>query len=441
MIKGPMGGNEIFKTRRQKYLDLTKDGISIFFSQPEQVRNNDVHHHFRQDSAFYYLSGFTEPESVLVLDANSPNPFTMFVRERDATRELWDGFRYGIEGAAEFYGPHKVYPIGELEKKLPDLIKNSEKIYYKTAENPENDRLLEKVIESARKSFGRSGRGNPQICDAKQIVGEMRLHKSSDELMLLKQACIISAEGHIAAMKVCKPGMFEYQLDAEITREFKMRGSERIGYGSIVGGGSNATVLHYVFNSDELKKDDLVLIDAGAEYGYYTGDITRTFPISGKFSKAQKQLYEAVLRVQKDCIDFVKPGVKLAAIHQHAIQGLVDQMLDLKLLKGNKTSIIEKKEYLKYYPHGTGHWLGMDVHDSGLYSLKGEPRELKEGMCFTIEPGLYIPKDDQDAPAEYRGIGIRIEDDIAVNKKGLADVLTELAPKEIDAMESIIGSR
>jgi Xaa-Pro aminopeptidase len=266
----------------------------------------------------------------------------------------------------------------------------------------------------------------------------MRLFKSADEIELLKKATEISSKGHLAAMALCKPGIFEYEIEAEVEREFRRLGADRVGYGSIVGSGANATVLHYVSNTDECKKDDLLLIDAGAEYGYVTGDITRTFPVSGKFSGPQKKFYEAVLKVQKDCIQFVKPGVTMPAIHARAIEGLTEAMLELGILKGNKKEIIEKREFFKYYPHGTGHWLGMDVHDAGLYAINGEPRKLEPGICFTVEPGLYIPANDTSAPAEYRGMGVRIEDDVIVTSKG-CDVLTSLAPKEVIAIEEAMN--
>ncbi len=435
MIKGPKGGQDIFKKRRKSLVEQTCDGVVILFSHPEQIRNHDVHHPYRQDSSFYYVTGFTEPESVVVLNGSS---FTMFVREKDPARELWDGFRYGTKGAEQYFAPDKVYPIAEIHSVLPELIGAAEKVYYKLEENKENDKMVMEAVEKARRRQGRSGLGMPTFVDAKQMIGELRLFKGPDEIENLRKACEISAHGHIAAMKICKPGIFEYEIEAEIEREFRRRGSQRVGYGSIVGSGPNATVLHYVFNDDECKKDHLLLVDAGAEYGYLTGDITRTFPVSGKFSAAQAKIYSTVLKVQKDCIKFVKPGVKFADVHLRAIDGLVEGMLELGLLRGNKKDIIEKKDYLKYYPHGTGHWLGMDVHDSGLYNKNGEARKLESGMCFTVEPGLYVPQDDSGAPAEFRGIGIRIEDDVVVTASG-CDVMTSIAPKEIAEIETVVG--
>lgn len=438
MRNGPKGGKELFKKRRDHLLKQIKDGVAIMTSKPEVIRNNDVHYPYRQDSAFYYLSGFTEPESVLVLDPSSSSPFTMFVREKDPSRELWDGFRYGVDGAGECFGANQVYPISNFEKMLPDLIKGASNLYYKLGEEKSSDDKIMSAMDQARRLKGRSGLGLPALVDVKQLIGEMRLFKGAEELDLLRKACEISAHGHIAGMRATKPGKFEYEIEADVEREFRKRGAERIGYTSIVGSGPNATVLHYVFNDQQCKADHLLLIDAGAEYGYVTGDITRTFPVSGKFSASQRRLYEAVLKVQKDCVQYVKPGVKFADIHQRAIDGLVDQMLELGLLKGSHKEIVEKKTFLKYYPHGTGHWLGMDVHDAGLYTLNGKPRELEPHMCFTVEPGLYVPEHDKDAPSEFRGMGIRIEDDVTVTSNG-CEVMTKLAPKEIDEIEAIVG--
>jgi len=438
MQKGPRGGKEIYNRRRKELLNKLQGGVAIIPSGQELIRNNDVHYPFRQDSCFYYLTGFIEPESVVILDPSSPNPFTMFVRERDPSREIWDGFRYGIEGAGEYFGPNKVYPISEFHTRLPEIVKNAEKIFYKIGENKEYDQSIFEAMEKARRLKGRSGIGVAALVDVKQIIGEMRLFKTPEEIELLRKATEISAHGHIAAMKVCKPGMFEYEIEAEVEREFRRRGADRLGYTSIVGSGANATVLHYISNSDKMEKDQLLLIDAGAEFGYVTGDITRTFPVNGKFSASQKKFYEAVLTVQKDCINFVKPGGKLPDIHAHAIEGLTDAMVELGLLKGKRKELIESRAFFKYYPHGTSHWLGMDVHDAGLYSLNGEPRKLEKNMCFTVEPGLYVSESDTEAPAEYRGMGVRIEDDVVVTEKG-CEVLTKLAPKEISELEGFIG--
>lgn len=438
MQLGPMGGAEVFKKRREQLLQKIKGGVVVLAAAPEYIRNNDVHHSYRQDSTFYYLTGFTEPEAVCILNPQSTTPFTLFVRPKDPTRELWDGFRYGTDGTKQHFGADQVYTIDEFDKLAPELLKGSEKVYYRFNEDREFDEKMLSILQKVRTAGGRTGRGLAEIADAKSLIGEMRLVKSAHEIDLLRKAGEISAEGHIAAMRHTAPGKWEYEIQAECEAVFKRRGSERLGYGSIVATGRNATVLHYVFNNAQLKDGELLLLDAGAEWGYMSGDITRTWPVNGKFTQPQRKLYEAVLRVQKACIDFVKPGKRLADIHQFAISGLVEGLLEMGLLKGTKEKLIEEKKFMKYFPHGTGHWLGMDVHDSGLYQVNGEPRKLEAGMCFTIEPGLYVPADDQDAPADLRGTGIRIEDDVVVTASG-CEVLTSKVPKEIDEMEALIG--
>lgn len=435
--KGPSGGMEIYKKRRAELLNKIKGGVAVLFSHPEQIRNEDVHHHYRQDSAFYYLTGFPESESVAVIDGVS-NTFTLFVKKKDPLKELWTGFLYGLEGAQEHFGANKVYPIDELKSVLPDLLKNAEKVFYRMGEFRDNDEVVLSAIRSGVKSRGRTGLGDPDIADVKTLIGEMRLKKGDDEVNNLRRACDISARGHIRAMKASRPGIYEYELEAELLYEFKKGGSPRVGYGAIVASGVNATVLHYTENNCRCDDGEFVLIDAATEYGYLTSDITRTFPVNGKFSAAQKKFYQAVLTVQKNLVAMVKPGIRFHDIHDACTEGLTDAMLDLGLLKGSRKQLIESNEYKKYFPHGTGHWLGMDVHDSGVYRIKGESRLLEPGMCFTIEPGLYVPGDDTTAPSEYRGLGVRIEDDILVTAKGHEN-LTQAVPKEVDALEEIIG--
>jgi len=439
MELGPFGGVEVYKQRRQKLFEKIKSGVFVLYAHPEQIRNNDVHHPYRQDSTLHYLTGFPEPEGICVLTANTTTPqFILFVRRRDPTRELWDGFRYGVEGTGKYFGADKVYPIDEFDKVFLDLLKGAEKIYYRLNENHEHDQQILGLLEKHKVSQGRSNRGPLDICDSKQIVGEMRLIKSAYEQELHRKACDISAEGHLAAMRATKPGLWEYQIQAICEMEFRMRGSERLGYGSIVGTGANATVLHYIFNNDQLKDGQMLLIDAGAEYGYFSGDITRSYPVNGKFTRSQRRIYEAVLKAQKATVDFVKPGKRLADVHKFATERIIEQMLEIGLMKGDAKKIYDDKSHAKYFPHGTSHWLGMDVHDSGYYQINGEPRILEPGMCFSVEPGLYVPADDKEAPSEFRGIGIRIEDDVYVTEKGCEN-LTIKAPKEVEELEEVIG--
>lgn len=442
MRNGPVGGQEIYKKRREKLLaKLSADKVpcvAILPSHPEQIRNNDVHHYYRQDSSLFYLTGHTEPETIMVLNPAGKNKFILFVREKDPTRELWDGFRYGVEGAAEYFGADQVYPVCEFETVMPEILKPAEKVYYRLNENHEFDTKVLNLLQVAKNLNGRSGLGPAQVSDLKKVVGEMRLFKTKEELEYLRKACNISAAGHVAAMKFLKPNVYEYQVQAEVEAEFKRLGAERLGYESIVGSGANATVLHYISNRDQCKDGDLLLIDAGAEYNYMTGDITRVSPINGKFSKDQKRFYDAVLKVQKSCLKMIKPGVRFVDIHNHAIEGLTIEMLELGLLKGNVKNLIAKREFFKYFPHGTGHWLGMDVHDSGLYLINGESRQLEPGMCFTVEPGLYVPLKDKNAPKEYRGLGVRIEDNVHVTPKG-CEVMTTAAPKEVEEIELLMN--
>ncbi len=435
---GPVNGKEIYKKRRAKLFAKIQNGVAIIPSNPEMLRNNDVHYDYRQDSTHYYLSGFAEPESIVVLNPTGKNKYILFVREKNVLRERWDGFRYGIESAGESFGADHVYPISEFEKIVPEIIKDASKIYYHIGRQSVMDEKVLTMMGIVKGSRGRSGRGLQDICDIDPLVGELRLFKSKEELEDLRKACDISARGHIAAMRMTKPGMFEYQVQAEVERVFKASGSERLGYGSIVGCGANATTLHYVTNKDQCLDGDFMLIDAGAEFNYLTGDITRTYPVNGKFSPAQRKFYQVILDVQKSCIQMIKPGLRYSAIHTHAVEMLTEGMIKLGLLKGSVKSLIEKKEYLKYYPHGTGHWLGMDVHDSGYYQVDGESRRIEPGMCFTVEPGLYVPLNDKTAPKELRGLGVRIEDDIYVTAKGCEN-MTVKAPKEISEIEAIVG--
>lgn len=435
---GPLGGVEIYKKRRQKFLEKIKDGVAIFPSHPHYIRNDDVHYPFRQDSSVYYLSGFTEPESVLVFAPHLKNKFVMFVSEKDPLRELWDGFRYGVEGAKQYFGADHVYPVSEFDKIMPEILKGADKIYYRLDVNKEYDEKIKILMEQSRKLRGRTGAGLQDLQDTRKIVGEMRLFKTKEEISFLKKACEITAHGHVAGMKATEVGKFEYEVQSEIEREFKRRGAPRLGYESIVGRGPNATILHYILNNDQCEDGDLLLVDAGAEYGYMSGDITRTYPVNGKFTRDQKKYYEAVLKVQKSCISMIKPGVKIADVHAHAIEGLTEGMVELGLLKGNVKNLIAKKDFFKYFPHGTSHWLGMDVHDAGLYQVDGKSRTLEPGMCFTVEPGLYVPEHDKHAPKQYRGLGVRIEDDVHVTAKG-CEVMTSSAPKEVDEIESTVG--
>ncbi len=437
-MRKPTEDIKIFAERRKKVSSLISGHALIVAAHPELIRNHDVHFPYRQDSNLYYLTGFEEPESFLVLRPGLQPESVMFVRRKDAERETWDGFRYGPEGVEKEFKIDKCYPIDEMEKVLPQLLKEVDGIYYRLLKNKEADEKVLACLDRLRVSQGRTGYGLLPIHDADTLLGEMRLIKSEYELENQRTACEISAQAHLAAMKFTRPGVTERQIQGVLTHYFYMKGCAREGYGHIVATGNNATTLHYNFNDQVCESGQLLLIDSGGEYNYYTGDITRTFPVNGKFTKPQAEVYQAVLDVQKFLIDMVKPGIFFKDLHEIGASMLTEAMLELGLLTGRKEDLMAANQHRKYYPHGIGHWLGMDVHDAGLYFRKGEPRPIEENMCFTIEPGLYIPALDTSAAAEYRGIGVRIEDNIRVTSSG-SEVMTSAVPKEIAELEQVIG--
>lgn len=428
----------IFRERRQKLAQQISGSALIIAAHPEHIRNHDVHFPYRQDSNLFYLTGFEEPESFLLFRPGLTPETVMFVRRRDPERETWDGFRYGPEGVEREFQVDKAYPIDEFVSVAPQLLKEVDSLYYRLYKNSEADHLVQKVLEKLKASQGRTGYGLLSIHDADTVLGEQRLIKSDYELECMREACEISAQAHLAAMRFTRPGVTERQVQAVLAHHFFIKGAAREGYNYIVASGASATTLHYNFNDQVCKDGDLLLIDAGAEHNYYTGDITRTFPVNGKFTDEQKEVYAGVLAVQKQIIAMIKPGVVFKDLHEAGSSLLTDLMLQLGLLSGRKDDIISAQKHRKYYPHGIGHWLGMDVHDAGLYFKKGEPRPIEPNMCFTVEPGLYIPLDDESAPKKYRGIGIRIEDNIRVTSTGCENMTTSV-PKEIDELEQVIG--
>ncbi len=427
-----------FAARRAAFLKRLGRGIAVFPSASELVRNHDVTHAFRQDSNFYYLSGFDEADSALILAPHSKTPFQMFVRPRDKTRELWEGKIIGPEGAKAEYGAdvaHPSSPESYFDEAFLAALADADAIYYRVGLNEEWDRRMFGLFARGVRKLGRTGRPFWPIHDPNEILGEMRLVKSKAEIERLDYAAQLSAEAHTNAMRMAKPGMFEYEVEAVLHHAFRARGSARVGYGSIVASGPNACVLHYHANSRRMADRDLLLIDAGAEFDYYTADITRVFPVNGRFTVEQREVYSSVLKVQKELVRLVKPGRTLRELHETAVELLTEELRALRVLKGPTKQLVKKKEYFSYYPHGTGHWLGMDVHDAGRYYAEKyeNPRKLQAGMVHTIEPGLYF---GPEAPARLRGIGVRIEDDVLVTSDGHR-VLTSGVPKEIDEIESI----
>jgi Xaa-Pro aminopeptidase len=436
-MRRPQFDMQMFKDRRSELARRAQGSVFILPSHPDMLRNNDVHHPYRQDSNLFYMTGWEEQESVFVFRPGQKPESVLFVRKKDLVRETWDGFRYGPEGATANFGMDKAYLVEEFDQKFVELVKGAETVYYRFNIDPAFDQRMLGLMEEMRTTA--RGQHNPGLHDPNELIGEMRLHKTEAEKKIMRKACEISSEAHVAVMKAIRPGMNERELHGLFVYEAFKRGAGREGYGTIVATGANACTLHYTFNDQDTKDGDLLLIDAGAEKDYYTGDITRTYPVNGKFTEPQKRVYEAVLNANKEILKMIKPGFPFAKLQERTIEMLVDSMFDLKLMSGDKKKIIENLDYKKYYPHGVGHWLGMDVHDAGSYLIKGESRMIEEGMSFTVEPGLYIPFDDKTAPAELRGIGIRIEDNIVVTKDGCEN-MTSKCPKEIPDLEAIIGT-
>jgi Xaa-Pro aminopeptidase len=430
-----------FAARRRAYMERIGDGVAILPATPTYIKTADMEHHYRPDSDLVYLTGFTEPEAVAVLAPKHPeHQFILFVRPRDKEMETWNGRRAGVEGARQRYGADVAYTIQEIDTELPKYLEGASTLHYHFGNDSTfNDKVLAWLHGLQRKV--RNGVTAPRaIVDTHATLHEMRLIKADDEVALLRKAAQIAAAAHRAAMTATEPGRHEYEIQAEL--EYVMRRSGAIGpsYGSIVGGGFNATILHYHENSDTLNAGDLLLIDAGAEVEYYASDITRTFPVSGAFTPAQREVYDLVLKAQLAAIDAAKPGNRFQDVHNAAVRVLVEGLVALKVLDGDIDDLIAKEAYKPYYMHKTSHWLGMDVHDVGLYKVDGEWRTLEPGMVLTVEPGLYFGEDVPHEAARYRGIGIRIEDDVLITPTG-CDVLTRDVPKDAEAIEALMQQR
>jgi Xaa-Pro aminopeptidase len=469
--KAPRLSKDFFASRRSEFTKkLPANSVAIIVTNLEQTRSNDTEYAYRPSSDVLYLSNFPEPECVLVFTKfKGDNRFLMFVRPKDKMREIWTGIRFGTDGAQKQFGADEAFTIDEFEKQIAPLVEQADQVFYRLGRNDEIDERFNKVWSKSQKPLA-----NPE-----DIIHELRLFKTADELAIMRHAGMISAQAHVEAMRLSRPGLMEYQLQASLESIFRFNGADYPAYTSIVGGGNNANILHYIENKAELQDGDLVLIDAACEYHGYASDITRTFPVNGKFTPAQREVYEVVLASQKAAIAMAKPGVRLIDVHETASnilrKGLVrlgilpkthltaageKRVLDAwkkkneaaqKSAKSSTKSAGAKRSSAKanaeplslfdFFMHGTSHWIGMDVHDVGTYgtrSQKGKKRPLKAGMVFTVEPGLYISKDETRVPAKYRGIGIRIEDDVAVTARG-HEVLTAGVPKEVDEIESLMA--
>ena len=432
---------EEFTCRRQALMArVGRDAAVIIPAAVHHRRNRDTEYRYRQDSDFYYLTGFAEPEALLVLlPGRAEGEFVLFCRDRDRAMEIWNGYRAGPEGAVSDFGASQAFVIADVATKLPELLAGRKQVYAPMATETAFDADLAGWINAVR-SQARAGVEAPQSLHAiDQALHPLRLIKSAAEIAIMQAAADLSAEGHRRAMAVAKAGRYEYELEAELLHSFTRHGCIAPAYGSIVGGGANACILHYTENNAELRDGDLVLIDAGGELAYYAADITRTFPVNGRFSAEQKALYEVVLAAQLAAIDVVQVGNSWQLPHETAVRVLCEGLLELGLLKGELSAVIEAGDYRRFYMHRTGHWLGMDVHDVGDYRIDGEWRAFAPGMVLTVEPGLYIAPDDDTVEARWRGIGIRIEDDVVVTESG-PHVLTAKAPKTIAEIEALVGS-
>jgi Xaa-Pro aminopeptidase len=431
----------IYADRRRRLMERMGDrAAAVFFAAPEAVRSNDTHFDYRQSSDLLYLTGFEEPDAALVLlPGHDKHGVVFFVRKRDREREVWDGPRVGPEGAKERYGADEAFPIEELETRLPEMLEGRERVHVALGHHPDRDALVVRAIGRA-KTVARKGKRVPrEIHDPALLLHEMRLFKTGPELASLRRAVEVSADAHLRAMKATKPGVGEWEIQAEVEYAFRRAGARAPGYTTIAGSGPNACVLHYVENRRRMQDGDLLLLDAGAELDHYTGDITRTWPVSGTFSAAQREVYDLVLAAQRAVIRMVKPGLRYSDMHDTAVRVLTEGLVDRGVIDGPAEKAIEDKTFRAFYMHGTGHWLGMDVHDVGAYHVDEASRPLEAGMVFTVEPGLYFSPDEPRSPARWRGLGVRIEDDVLVTESG-CEVLSKGAPVDPDEIERVVGT-
>jgi Xaa-Pro aminopeptidase len=427
--------------RRQRFLEALGGGVAVLCSAPELLKSRDTEVRYRQNSDFFYLTGFPEP-GVAVLTPHDPeHRFTLFVRPRDRERETWNGPRAGIEGAKERFGADAAYPLEELEGRLRKLLEPADAIWYALGSDEEMDRRLVPWIREWRLRRARTGNGPTDVLDPAGVMDRMRVVREPAEIEQVRRACQLSAQAHVRAMRAARPGIGEWELANVVESTFHAAGPDAgAAYQSIVGSGANSTVLHYVMNHRRAEDGDLVLIDAGAEWGMYCGDITRTFPVNGRFGEPQRRVYEAVLRGLETGIAMVRPGVTIIEIHHAVRLELARGMVEMGLLQGEPAEVAEGEEIKKYFMHQTSHWLGMDVHDAGDYRARGgDWLPLRPGMVFTIEPGIYVAADAEDAPEELRGIGVRIEDDVLVTEDG-CEVLTRGVPVTPEEIEALVGA-
>jgi Xaa-Pro aminopeptidase len=432
----PMTDTTPYRARRAAVIERMGAGLAILPTAPERLRNRDSDYLYRFDSYFYYLTGFPEPEAVLVLVAGDEPKSILFCREKHPERELWEGFRYGPEAAGEAFGFDAAHPIAKLDEELPRLIANQPRLHYAAGMDPAWDARILRWLNEVRAAVRTGVTAPAEIHDLRAILDAMRLVKDEHELAVMRRAAAISTGAHVRAMRAVRPGMMEYEIEAELLHEFRRHGAQFPAYWPIVAGGPNACVLHYRSNDRPLEEGELLLIDAGCELDGYASDITRTFPVNGKYSGPQAAVYELVLAAQAAAIDAVKPGAPWNAPHDAAVRVLAQGFLDLGLCRGTLEEVLEKEDYKRFYMHRTGHWLGLDVHDAGDYKERGQWKPLAPGMTLTVEPGCYV-RPGEGVPERFWNIGVRIEDDALVTATG-CEILTRAAPKRIDEIEALM---
>ena len=435
----PRIGPDTYRRRRERFLEQIGDGVAVLFSGPELMKSRDTEVHYRPDGDLYYLTGFAEPEAVAVLTPHdAEHRLTLFVRPRDPEKETWNGPRAGVEGAREQFGADAAYPVAELDDKLKELLEPGDAIWAPLGRSEAMDRRITGLLRGFRGSRARSGKGPWDVRDPARVIDRMRLVKDPEEIALIRAAAEVSARGHVAAMRVGRPGVGEWEVQAAVDQVFRAAAPDgATAFPPIVGSAANATVLHYVVNRRRIEEGDLVLVDAGAELAFYCADITRTFPASGRFTEPQRAVYDIVHRALDAAIDAVRPGAPVTDVHEAGRRVLVEGMIALGLLEGDADARIEDESFKRFFMHQTSHWLGLDVHDPGPYRERdGDPVELRPGMVLTVEPGLYVPQAAENVPDEYRGIGVRLEDDVLVTVDGREN-LTRAVPVDADEVERI----
>jgi Xaa-Pro aminopeptidase len=432
--------DDVYRARRERFLQGIGEGVAVLCSAPELIKSRDTEIRYRQDSNLFYLTGFREPAVAVLTPHDDGHRFTLFVRPRDPDREVWDGPRAGVDGAREHFGADAAYPLSELDSRIKELVEPADALWYALGSDEAMDRRLVALLREWRLRRARSGKGPADVRDPGGVLDPMRVVKEPGEVELLRRACRLSAEGHLAAMAAARPGVGEWELESIIDSVFRAAGPEcGTAYDTIVGSGINGTILHYVTNQRRAEPGELMMIDAGAHVGLYCGDITRTFPVSGRFTPAQRAVYDVVLAAEEAAIAAVRPGAPFSDVHDAALRVLVEGMVRLGLLHGDVDGLIEAEAYKRFFMHQTAHYLGLDVHDAGDYRARGgDWLPMRPGMVFTVEPGIYVPLEGEGIPDELRGIGVRIEDDVLVTVSG-REILTRDVPVEPEAVERLVG--